>query len=89
MGFSYLINNGITIVFIRTANITQNPINITLPINISRFAAFTNLTGVGHAECTTGQTSSTTIRIYWILKVDKFYFTCYNKYMKSSQNMEE
>lgn len=63
-GFVLDINNGITIVFLRSVSITQNPIVITLPISISSFAAFTNPTGVGHAECSAGQTSSTTVRIY-------------------------
>ena len=58
------INNGITIVFIQKAVITQNPIVITLPISISKFSAFTNPVGSGHGECTAGQASSTTVRIY-------------------------
>lgn len=78
MGFSYLINNGIIIVFIRTANITQNPINITLPISISRFAAFTNPTGVEHGECTAGQTSPTTVRIYCYVSAGSLEETWYN-----------
>ena len=59
-----VINNEITIVFIRKAVITQNPILITLPISISKFCAFTNPVGSGHGECTAGQASSTTVRIY-------------------------
>ena len=78
IGLLLEINNKITIVFIRTANITQNPINITLPISISRFAAFTNPTGVGHGECTAGQTSLTTVRIYCYVSAGNLEETWYN-----------
>lgn len=64
IGLLLEINNKITIVFIQRAAITQNPISITLPISISKFSAFTNPVGNGHGECTAGQASSTTVRIY-------------------------
>ena len=78
IGLLLEINNEITIVFIQRAAITQNPISITLPISISRFSAFTNPVGDGHGECTAGQTSPTTVRIYCYVSAGNLEETWYN-----------